>query len=261
MFKWSKSDALVLPIALAVIIVSAVVMRLILRNKSEFYRSLPLKFLAALIVALEIGKQLEYIIWLSYSVYVLPMHFCSTFIWLMPLAQFTKGKVKDFFKPMPLFYSFLVFVLMYVYPHVLLGDATSYLFDNFSASHSFLYHHTIVAYLIFSIALGDYKPRKKDWISLVAGVAFYTTYAVPVAYTLKSNYVNILYSSFPPFEALRQSLVKINYVFGQVVYDFILFAVAVLAIVFVWYIYCVIYNCVHRSKAKNEVRISGAEVE
>lgn len=227
MFKWNSSDALALPIALGLIIICAVVLWAILRNKSEKLRSLPLKILAVLIVFLEASKQIYYNVYQPFTYYILPLHFCSTFIWLMPLAQFTKGRVARFFKPMPLCYAIVVMVLIYAYPHVLLGDATSDIFGSFHNTHTFLYHHIIVAYFIFSFALKDYVPGKKDLLPLVAGVIFYAAYAIPAAYSLNVNYVNILTSDFAPFEWLRLNA-------GQAVYNIVLFLVAVSAIMLIW---------------------------
>lgn len=233
MFKWNGDDAIVLPIALAIIILSATLYSIFL-SKNERLRRLPLRCLAVLIVLLEISKQLVYIFWVPYNNYALPLHFCSTFIWLMPLAQFTRGKAAKFFKPMPFVYSFFVVILLYAYPRVLLGNATSKIFGDFFTSHTLLFHHTIVAYCVFSIALKDFTPCKSDIFSLVAGILFYAIYAVPAAYALNVNYVNILQSDFPPLEALRLNAGKVGYVFGQTVYNIILFAVSVLSALGIW---------------------------
>ena len=243
MFNWSSGDTAVLPAALITIIICGVVLRVILKNKGEKWRKLPLRILAIGIVLLEVAKQIYYNTYESYTLYVLPLHFCSTFIWLIPIAQFTKGKIGKFFKPMPFCYSLVVIFLMYAFPRVLLGNATSAVFGNFRYAHTFLYHHAILAYFIFSLLLGDYKPQKRDYVPLVAGVAFYTAYALPIAYVLNVNYVNILKSDFAPFEQLRLAA-------GQVVYNIVLFLFAVAAILCIWVVYYKLYNVINKRQAK-----------
>ncbi|MCH5163947.1 MAG: YwaF family protein [Clostridiales bacterium] len=241
MFNWNSDDARVLPIALLTIVICGVILRVILKKKNEKWRKLPLGFLAVCIVLLEVSKQIYYNIYEPFTLYVLPLHFCSTFVWLMPLAQFTKGKVNRFFKPMPFYYSLVVIFLMYAFPRVLLGYATSSVVGNFHNVHTLLFHHAIVTYCIFSLLLGDYKPQKSDYVPLVTGVVFYTAYAVPIAYILNVNYVNILKSDFAPFEQLRLAA-------GQVVYNIVLFLFAVAAILCIWIVYYKLYNVVTKRK-------------
>ncbi len=235
MFEWSKGDALVLPLALAFIIATGVVLRIFLRGKSEKVRSVPLKVLAIFIVVLEVCKQIYYNVFEPFTYYILPLHFCSTFIWLMPLAQFTTGRARQFFKPMPICYSLMVIALIYAYPRVLLGNSTADVFGSFHNLHTLLFHHCMVAYFVFSVLLEDYRPQKSDWLPLVLGVVFYALYAVPAAYALNVNYVNILRSDFAPFERIRISA-------GQVVYNALLFAVAVAAACAIWGIYYALYR-------------------
>ncbi len=135
---------------------------------------------------------------------------------------------------MPFIYSFFVVALLYAYPKVLLGNATLHPFSDFFTVHTLLFHHTIVAYFVFSIALRDYVPSKEDVLPIVGGIVFYALYAVPIAYALNINYVNILRSDFPPFEALRVAMGKVNYVLGQVVYNTLLFVLAVSVALGLW---------------------------
>ncbi len=243
MFNWSKGDVFVLPLALAFIVFTGVVLWLFLRNKSERARSIPLKVLAVFIVLLEASKQIYYNFFEPFTYYILPFHFCSTFIWLMPLAQFTVGKAQRFFKPMPICYSLIVIVLIYAYPRVLLGNSTANVFGSFHNAHTILFHHCMVAYFVFSVLLGNYRPQKKDWIPLIAGIGFYALYAVPVAYALKINYVNILKSDFAPFESIRVSS-------GQFVYNALLFTVAVVSVLVIWGIYYAIRRLRDKMAAK-----------
>lgn len=226
MFNWSSGDKEVLPRALIIIIVCALAIAILLR-KHERLKKLPLKLLALLIVGLETAKQIYYNTYEPFTLYILPLHFCSTFIWLIPLAQFTRGKFNKFVKPMPFCYSIVVTALIYAYPRVLLGNSTADVFGSFHNTHTIMFHHVMVAYFVFSLASGDYKPSKFDFAPLITGILFYAAYAVPASYLLGVNYVNILRSDFPPLENLRL-------VAGQTVYDIVLCLVAIAAVLMIW---------------------------
>ena len=70
----------VIPATIGMIIV-AIVLRLTIGKKSERIRFIPFQILAILLVALEIMKQVSQLI-TGYSLYSLPFHFCSLFIFL-----------------------------------------------------------------------------------------------------------------------------------------------------------------------------------
>lgn len=242
MFNWSKGDATVFPVAFSFIILSAVVLRLIL-GKDVKKRRIPLKIIAIFIICLEISKQIYYNLYEPFTMYVLPLHFCSTFILLIPLAQFTKGKFNDLVKPLPVCYSVIVTALLIAYPRVLLGNSTANAFGSFHNLHTILFHFTIAGYLIYSLVLSDYKPKKSDIVPLVCGIIVYASYSVPVAYIYNVNYVNILRSDFPPFETVRLF-------FGQFVYDLMLFIVAVSSVILIW----LVYYLTNRAFAKKDLK-------
>ena len=78
MVEWTKSEGVVLPIALAVCLVLAVVISVLTAKKSEKIRRIPLMILAIVVWGLEIAKQT-----LSarggYNLWSIPLHFCSIF--------------------------------------------------------------------------------------------------------------------------------------------------------------------------------------
>ena len=218
MFVWSESDKIVIPITLSIIIVLGFVLHFLLKNKSEKIKKLPLQILAIIVIVLEVCKQCYFIFFDTYVVYALPIHFCTLIFVLMGLSQFLPDKFAKFFKAPAFVFSFMVLVLVLVNPSSMIGNATSNIFGNFKMFHTFTFHFTVIAYSIFSIALANYKPKLKDCIYICCTVAFYATYAVPLAFHLNSNYVNILYSFFQPLENFRQSA-------GQVAYDIVLFLI------------------------------------
>ncbi len=247
MFKYNTSDIIVLSISLVLIILSSIGLHFWLKDKKTSVRKIPLQIIGVLIVLLEIVKQIYYFTLYkktgNFDLYVLPLHFCSLFIVLFPVIQFSKPKIADKLRPLAVAYSLLMTIMLYVNPHALLASACNNIFLNFHNFHTYLFHHLVIAYFVYTIALNDYHPHKNDFINCCLGVAFYGLYAIPFAYILKVNYVNILYSVFEPLEKIRQLLLsKTSYVFTQIIYDLFMFLIACLTLTLISKIYYLVYN-------------------
>lgn len=242
MFKWSDTDKIVLPVMLVAIIFIAVFLWCLLKGKNEKIRKIPLQIIAVIVIMLEISKQVYYLT-TTYITYALPIHFCTLVLILMPLSQFLPKKVAEYFKSPTLVFSLIISVLIYIHPKSMIGDATATIFTSFPSFHTFAFHFCVVAYSIFSIALNDYTPRLKHCFVLCGTVAFYGCYAVPLAFSLNANYVNILYSYFEPLEQFRQSC-------GQVAYDILLFLIGVIGSCLVLILYWSVFNLIKRNKEK-----------
>ncbi len=236
MFKWSKSDLIVIPLMLLIISASAVLLHFLLRNKKYYIRRIPLQIISLIVVVIEIIKQFYYRGNPDFTYYVLPLHFCSLFMVLMPLSQFFGHKVGSIFKPMTFVYSGLVTVLVLVNPNALIGQSTSDILGSFHNIHTFVFHFSVIAYFIFSIALSDYQPKFIHCINVTCGIVFYAVYAIPCSYRLQVNYVNILYSFFEPLEKFRLWA-------GQVWYNIVLFAAGVIGACLICVISTLIYKC------------------
>ena len=239
MFKWSKSDLIVIPLTLLIISFSAILLRFLLREKKHFIRRIPLQIIALIVVAIEITKQIYYHGKPDFTFYVLPLHFCSLFQVLMPLSQFFGSKVASIFKPMTFVYSCLVTVLVLANPNALIGQSTSDILGSFHNIHTFVFHFSVIAYFIFSIALGDYQPKFIHCINVTCGIIVYAAYAIPCSYHFQMNYVNILYSFFEPLEKFRLWA-------GQVWYNIVLFTAGVLGACLI----CVVSSLVYRGYVK-----------
>lgn len=203
MFKWTSYDAIVLPVMYLLICVLGTVLHFALKNAKPFFRKLPLRILAINVVVAEIAKQIYYGCFEEFTYYVLPLHFCSLFLITMPVSQFCKERTAKYFKPSAFAFSLIVALLILVNPHALIGNSSADLFGSFHNAHTFFFHFSVVAYFVLSIALYDYKPQFKDCISLVCCILIYAAYAIPCAYLLNTNYVNIIYSEFAPLEKFR----------------------------------------------------------
>ena len=87
MFIWTSSEAIVLPIALIVAILITLVVSFLTRKKGEVVRRIPLMVLSIIVWLLELVKQVLNIV-SGYSLWAIPLHFCSLFLYFYPLASF-----------------------------------------------------------------------------------------------------------------------------------------------------------------------------
>ena len=228
MFVWSKSDIVVLPIALLAIIAITVLLWFLLNKKTEKIRKIPLVVITCLMLLLELIKQIKAII-NGYDYYTLPLHFCSLFIYFFPLSVFTKGKLQQFGKTMSFVCSLWLFLLFYVNPDSIIGNATQNIFASFGTFHTFFYHHLAMMYLPVGLSLKLLNLYKESLIHVMIGLTIYSGVAVPVAYLTGANFCNILVSNISFMESLRQSA-------GQVVYTLVLFMIGLIGGMFACFV-------------------------
>ena len=159
MFQYSSAESFWLPIMLVIIIVVCLCLGLILKNKPEKIKRIPLIIIAIILLILEVVKQLYNAFNGSYSTWIIPLHFCSMFVFLIPLAEFFNGKIRDMSQALAFTCSFMFVALFYFQPSGVLGNATSNVFGSFNSFHTFVYHHLIILYFGLTISLNLYKPK------------------------------------------------------------------------------------------------------
>ncbi len=249
MLNWTDSEKLVLPITLLIIVAISVVIFLLVRKKSAKIKRIPFIVIACLIISLEISKQIFYISTNNYSYFILPIHFCSLVIFTYPLAYFWKNenRVNKFFKSVSFSFSAIIVTLLYVYPTSLIGASTQNIIKDFPSFHTFTFHHLVVLFFVLSLFIRDYRPKLKDCFNNFIGVAFYASYAVPIAFHFNTNYVNILYSYWEPFEKFRLWA-------GQVWYDICLFLLGCLGLCLITILYYYFVKLCDYVSAKKSTR-------
>ena len=220
MFIWTSSEAIVLPVALLVTILIALIISFLARKKEAIIKRIPLMVLSIIVWLLEIVKQVLNIV-SGYSLWAIPLHFCSLFLYFYPLASFFRGRVGEFGRTMCFVAGSLFVILFYFNPSSIIGSSCNNIFQDFSSFHTFTYHHIIILFYLTMLFSKLYLPSKKDFIFVPIGILGYALIAIPLAYILNVNFCNILESNIPFMETLRVNA-------GQVAYTILLILVGVI---------------------------------
>ena len=199
---YSEYDIKVLPAVLAAIILVSIILAVALRRRSERVRAIPTALIAVALVFLEIVKQRWNILG-DQDPYILPLHYCSIFLLIIPLAELCGKRLSRIFRPIAACMAFSVSAGMYIFPGGILGDACETFGVSFYRTHSFIFHHLLVLYFVLVLTMRLFEPRFRS-VFIVGGVGLaYGIVVAPIAHAINENYCNLLESTIPPLEALR----------------------------------------------------------
>lgn len=229
---WTKQHAITLLPALVVMLGIAIILRRTIGKRADPVRMVPFHVISVILVALEIGKQVESLR-RGYDLYHLPFHFCSLFIFVLPFMSLYSGKHRQTVRAIAASLCTSVFLLMMAYPSLIYsaGNIETFFSDPFSF-HTVLFHNLIVlAFLLFP-ALGLCSTDQKgEWKALLVFTVCFCVVSATMAQLLQTNYNNFYSCNVPPLEALRLSVQsKLGYGLTQGLY---IGAVTVLDILFV----------------------------
>ena len=219
MVAWTEPEKTVLPWALIFIVIVSIVVCVLTAKKDNKIKRIPLMIISVIILGLEITKQIINII-NGYSLWSIPLHFCSLFLYLFPLASFFSDKLGNFGKTMSFVCGTLFLVLFYFNPSSIIGNSCANVFASFSSFHTFIYHHFIILFLLILLGSKLYLPSKYDFLHVFIGITLYALIAVPLAHILNVNFCSLLTNVIPFMEELRLAT-------GQVVYTTVMYLVGV----------------------------------
>ena len=235
MFSYGYLERIVLPFTLIFMIASAFAIFICLKDKDEKTKSIPLAIITVNILLLEIIKQVRAIA-TGYDWWTFPMHFCSLFIYILPIATFAKGKLKNFGQTTALVCCILLTICFYFSPKSIIGSSSlpTY-FTSWDSFHTVTFHHLAIFYGFVTIALNMPKIDKKSYLYVLIAITVYAAVAIPLANLTNTNYCNLLHTDIAILEKLR-----IN--FGQVIYLLTLYLIGVLGGCLI----CKVYSLFHR---------------
>lgn len=226
---WSTQHVKTLLPAIAVMVILGVVMRFAIGKKDADIRMIPLKVIAVLLVILELGKQ-GLSLWRGYDLYHLPFHYCSLYIFVVPVVAFYRGKHKDLVREIGSALTAALFLIMLIYPALIYSawDIEN-LFASYFAFHTVVFHNLVMLAWVLMVALEipDYTTKAAPK-ALALFLAGFCVVSATMAHLLKTNYANFYSCNVPPLEAVRVGVQNVlGYGFTQVLYVLAVSAVTV----------------------------------
>ena len=242
---WTTLHAYTLIPQFAVYAALAFILSRALRNKGLETRLLPLKICTVILLLLEVAKQVTGIV-TGYSTYWIPLHFCSLFLFIHPIASFYKGRHRDKFLLLAGVVSTCLFLFMAIYPNVVYSDDAirsmwEYLTGrggSFFELHTVLFHGigTFTFFLFIFQGLAGFD-TKRDVKLVILAYGLYCLIVGPLAQLIDTNFNNFVHSNAPFLENIRQSMIgAAGPVLGQTVYVLMISAGTILVPLIAYFI-------------------------
>lgn len=229
---WTSEHIRTLLPSLAVMIVIGAVLRAALKNRPLEIRIIPLQVLAVILVLLEIGKQVLSVM-RGYDLYHLPFHFCSLFIFSLPVMAFYRGRHRQAVLGVGAALCAALMLLILIYPNLIYSAANirEFFFDFFSF-HTVAFHNVVMLAFVLIVALQIHTPAPKgEPKAVVLFTVGFCVVSATMAQLLKTNFANFYSCNIAPLEAVRVSLQGVlGYGLTQLLYVLI---VSLLNILFV----------------------------
>lgn len=222
---WSKLHAITLLPAFLLFAILAYVLARLLKDKEDKIKNLPFQIITVFILIIEIIKQILSFDNGVYDTYALPFHYCSLFLYLLPLHSFYKGKYKELVERAMFICGTSLLFMMLVVPTVIYGEsAISEFMKNYSATHTVVFHNVVSFYVMLMIAFKTHTFNlKKDAIVSAIFLSIYFVIATILSYSFDVNFHNIKHCNLDAIENIRCMLVDGLGTFGQVIYIIILY--------------------------------------
>lgn len=201
---WTRQHAVTLLPALGVMLLIAVGLKLWMGKRSFRVRMIPIQIIAVLLLLLEAGKQGLSLL-KGYDLYYLPFHFCSLFIFMLPLMAFYRGKYQQQVFAITSALCASVFALMLIYPNLIYsgGNVDNY-FKGYFDFHTVTFHNLVMLAFLLIVALRVHTPAPKGEVKAVMWfIAGFCTVSASMAHVLKTNYANYYTCNIPVLETVR----------------------------------------------------------
>ena len=203
---WTAEHAKTLPPAIAVMILLAVILRKFLKN-DEKLRMIPIQILTCVLLVMEVGKQALSLAQ-GYDLYCLPFHFCSLFLYVMPVMSFYKGKHRHAVFTVSTALCASVFLLMLIYPNLIYaaGNIQNF-FGGYFDFHTVAFHNIVMFLFILIVVLDIHTPAPKgDSKPIILFILCFCAVSASMAHILKTNYANYYQCNIPVLEEVRLTI-------------------------------------------------------
>lgn len=226
---------------LAAIAVIVIVLKLTLGKRNRKIRMIPVQFIAVLLVLLEIGKQMvSFMNPNGYDLYCIPLHFCSIYLFMMPLMAFYRGKHQAKLTAVTSTMCVGLLLFMLIYPALIFpASDINNMLTNFLSFHTIAFHNLVLlaTVLLFVLELSfPVEKGEKRWV--VIATVIFCAVAGSMAQILKTNFANFYSCNIPPLENVRLSLQGVlSYGLSQTIYVLILTVLHILFLLLCYWIY------------------------
>lgn len=230
MVLWTPQHAKTLIPAIIVMLILALVLRKCLLQKDWHKRMIPVQIIAALLILLEVGKQI-YSFSVGYDLYHIPLHYCSLFLFSIPAMAFYHGKHRQAVQTAASAFSASLFIFMLVYPDLIYsGSDVDQFFTRFLSFHTVAFHNLVMLAFVLILALNLAEPPKKsDSKVIIVVTGIFCVISATMAQLLKTNYASFYNCNIPPLEAIRLGMQPVlGYAPAQLIFV-VLVAIATIA--------------------------------
>lgn len=241
---WTPEHARTLLPAVVLMLAAAMGLRAWLGKKPLAVRMIPLQIFTCILLVLEVGKQVLSL-WKGYDLYHLPFHYCSLFIFIMPLMAFYRGAHRHKVTTISTAICAAMFVLLMIYPNLIYSAANvREFFTNYFSFHTVAYHNIVAFLLMLIVALDLHTPgEKKEQTAVILAMGIFCVVSASMAHILKTNYANYYSCNIPILETVRLAVANaIGPLVAKLVYIAI---VSALNILFTWGVYG-LYRLTHK---------------
>ena len=236
---WTYEHAVTLLPATVVMALIAFGLRAWLKNKSYTVRMIPVQVITVILLILEVGKQ-AVSFQRGYDLYCIPLHFCSLFLYVMPVFAFYRGKHSEAVGAVAASLCMSVFILMMAYPCLIYSaDNIRGFFSDYTHFHTVAFHNLVILLLFLILALELYTPQKgkRVWTPSLFMVC-YAAISAPMAQILQTNFNNFYRCNIPPLETVRQLVENaLGYTVAQIVYVLIVVTLDVFFVLLARFLY------------------------
>lgn len=243
--------------ALLLMAVIAIILRKFLLDKPIEIRFIPFRISAIFLLGIEIVKQIISIC-KGYDLYNLPLHFCSLFIFLIPLFAFYRGKLSRYIQSFTTFICSTLFLFMLISPaYVYPTEKIDGMFNSFFNFHAVVFHYIVIFEFILIVALDLYKANPKfDLRVALTCLPIYCLIGGLTSQILKTNYNNFYYCTADIVDSIRLTIIEsLGYAAGQTIYVLGVSSVTIIFAVFAYFFYTSIYLFIkQRVKKRHRTR-------
>ena len=194
------------------------------------YRYIPLQVIAVSLLVLEVMKQINAARDGSYDLYALPFHYCSLFLYFLPIHAFYHGKHSHITDAISFGCLASMTLEMIIMPAVIYSDGNiKNFFGSFGDFHTVAFHNLVVLYLMLTVALRLYEFRTRHDMKVMSiGLGIYVAIATIMSYTLKVNFHNLYKCNIDFIENVRLAIVEGIGILGTILYVCIMFVLTIL---------------------------------